>query len=266
MATICYLCGQPILGEQKSGDHVVPSALIIRSQPKAKGFDYGGKLPTHEECNNRFGPETYILKALDLLELLTIGNGNHKFQHRHHPSIQIQVLDASKLPNFTQRDLSFFKFIDVRNVEQPDWSNPAFYTGKPCTNVKRDALYVALSVLAKSAAALLIKRKLHAVPPNWNIYAVPYSGATEALDFDGVLGATEPFDEGVKVWLRPLDPPDWLVLYRANSVLAYLVFVFSMHNALARLRELFSDADIFEFTGTSVNELLTRGWKKVSSL
>lgn len=264
MATTCYLCGQPILGKIESGDHVVPSALITRSQPKVKGFDYAGKLPTHEECNNRFGPETYVLKALDLLELLASSDGHHKFQHRHYPNIQIHALDASKLPNFTQRDRSFFKLIDVRSVDHPDWSNPAFFTDKPRTNAKRDALYVALSVLAKSAAALLIKRKLHAVPPSWKIYAVPYSGAIEALDFDDVLGATEPFDAEVKVWLRPLDSPDWLVLYRANSVLVYLVFVFSTHNALSRLRELLSDADIFEFTGNSVNELLTRGWQKLA--
>jgi len=262
MTTTCYLCGLPLLGGRTSADHAVPSVLISRTQPKAKGYDYAGKLPTHEACNNRFGPEIYASKALDLLDLLASGDGSHIYQHPKDPTIQIQALDASKLPQFTARDLAFFKIIDSRNTDEANWSNSAVFNGRPRTNVARDALYVALSVLAKSAAALLIKRKLHLVPSSWRIYAIPFLGATEALDFDEVRGATQPFDVGVKVWLRS-DPPDWLALYRAKSLLVYLVFVFAPHNALARLHQLFLDLEIHEFSGTSVNDLLTLGWKQV---
>lgn len=263
MLTTCYLCGLPLLGGATSGDHAVPSVLISRIQPKAKGFDYAGKLPTHKACNNRFGPEIYASKALDLLDVLAGSDGSHIFQHRKDSTIEIHALDASNLPQFTSRDLAFFKLIDVRNTDQSDWSTPAFFTGKPRTNATRDALFVALSVLAKSAAALLIKRELHVVPSSWRIYAIPFSGATDALDFDELLGTTEPFDIGVKVWLKALDPPDWLALYRAQSILVYLVFVFAPHNALARLHQLFQDSDILEFGGTSINDLLTLGWKQV---
>ncbi|WP_202841495.1 hypothetical protein [Luteimonas saliphila] len=263
MAEVCYLCGRPIDSEPASGDHVIPVSLITRDQPKAKGFDYGGKLPTHADCNNRFGPETYVTKALDLLEFLVGADGHGEFQHRDHPHITIKALDASKLPNFTQRDIEFFKFMDVREEDYDAWSKPEFFNGKQKTNPMRDALHVAFSVLAKSAAALLIKRDLHAVPPAWRIYAAPFSGATDAVDFGGILGDTKSFDPGVHVWRKPLSATDWLVVYRARSVLLFLVFVFSGENAGATLKQHFQGAEVHEFSGTSLNELLTTGWRKL---
>jgi hypothetical protein len=263
MGESCYLCGLPINNSHASGDHAVPATLITRAQPKVKGFNYAGKLPTHPECNNRFGPEIYVAKALGLLELLESEDGTAVYQHRNHPEITIQALDASKLPNFTRKDLAFFKFIDVREADYPDWSKPEFFSGKQRTNPKRDAIYIAMSVLAKSAAALLIKNKLQSVPMAWRIYAIPYSGATDQLDFDHIVGPTEPFDVGIKVWLGQLDNTDWLAIYRAKSIVIFFVFVFAPHNALGAIRPHFPDADIFEFTGSCLNDLLTAGWHKV---
>ena len=262
MGEICYLCGLPIGSSPTSGDHAIPVTLMTRKQPKVKGFDYAGKLPTHPECNNRFGPETYVAKALNLLELLESEDGTAAYQHRDHPEITIQALDASKLPDFTQKDLAFFKFIDVRDIDYPRWSKPDFFADKRKTNPKRDAIHVAMSVLAKSTAALLIKRKLQSVPTTWRIYAIPYSGATDQLDFDHIFGRTEPFDVGVKVWLVQLDDTDWLAIYRAKSIIIFFVFVFAPHNALEAIRPHFPDADILEFTGSCLNELLSAGWHK----
>lgn len=263
MDEICYLCGLPIGDSPVSGDHAVPTTLIARAQPKAKGFDYAGKLPTHPECNNRFGPEIYVAKALQLLDVLEGDGGNAIFQHRARPDITIQAIDASRLSNFTTRDLAFFKFIDVRGTDYSRWSDPAFFVGKKKTNPKRDAVHVALSVLAKSAAALLVKRKLKAVPPSWRILAVPYAGASDRVDFDHIVGDTEPFDIGVKVWLGKLDATDWLAIYRAGSIVVFFVFVFAKHDALAAIRPHFPDADIHEFSGRRLNDLLTVGWRKV---
>lgn len=263
MAEVCYLCGRPIDGEPATGDHAVPVSLITRDQPKAKGFDYGGKLPTHADCNNRFGPETYVAKALDLLELLASADGHGEFQHRNHPDITIKALDASKLPNFTRRDIEFFKFMDVRNEDYDVWSKPEFFNGKPKTNPTRDALHVAFSVLAKSAAALLVKRNLRAVPPGWQIYAAHYSGATDAIDFGDILGETKSFDSGVHVWRKQLDDTDWVVVYRARSVLLFLIFVFSGKDAGESIKRHFPGAEVHEFSGTSLNDLLVRGWRKL---
>ena len=55
MNKICYLCNEPILPDQKiSGDHVYPKGIMKREQPKVKGFDYAGKVDSHENCNNEF--------------------------------------------------------------------------------------------------------------------------------------------------------------------------------------------------------------------
>lgn len=263
MAQLCYLCGKAI-EDQASGDHVVPATFIDRVQPKARGYDYAGKLPTHAECNNRFGPETYVSKAIDFIIFLESDDGHVVFRHRDRPDVEMQALDASKLPGFTQRDIEFFKLIDVREMDQPDWSNPEFFWGKQRTNPKRDSLGVALSVLAKSAAALLVKRGLKYVPQEWRIYAIPHIGATDEINFDEILGPTLPFATGFRAWIGIIDEgPDWMVIYRAKSVLIYFVFVFGKHNAVVRLKEQFSDAQVFEFIGEALNEMLQRGWHEV---
>lgn len=261
---ICYLCGKPIAEPKPSGDHAVPVSLITRAQPKVRGFDYAGKIPTHETCNNRFGPETYITKALELLEVLTDSKNYLTLQHMQSPDITIQALDASKLPNLTQKDIEFFKLIDVRESDIRFLNDPDFYRDKPKTNPTRDALYVSLSVLTKSAAALLIKRKLHSVPASWKVYAMPYSGASDQIDFDEVVGETQPFENGIRAWIRQLDDgPDWLVLYRAKSLLVYLIFVFDNREPLPFLKQTFPEAEIFLFSGATINDLLAAGWHKV---
>lgn len=263
MAQLCYLCGK-VIEEQASGDHVVPVTLIDRVQPKARGYDYAGKLPTHPECNNRFGPEVYVSKAIDLIIFLEGEDGHVVFRHRDRPDVEMQALDASKLPEFTQRDFEFFRLIDVREIDEPDWSNPEFLRDKPRTNPKRNSLGVTLSVLAKSAAALLVKRGIKYVPQEWRIYAIPHIGASDETNFDEIMGQTLPFATGFRAWMKMIDAgPDWIVVYRAKSVLIFFVFVFGENNSAARLKEQFSDAHVFEFTGEALNEMLQRGWHEV---
>src|SRR3954465_2349759 len=138
MAQTCYLCGLPIDSASASGDHAVPKVLVSRKQPKVRGFDYGGVLPTHSECNNQFGPEAYCAKALDLIAVLYNDNCRSVYQHKDDPSIQVMALKFECLENFTRRDLEFFKFIDVRGKDISEISGLSFFPGKPKTNPWRD--------------------------------------------------------------------------------------------------------------------------------
>lgn len=265
MKDVCYLCGLPIMeGQVRSDDHVVPVTLITRAQPKVKGFDYGGYLPTHEPCNNKFGDETYVTKALDLLSVLHAPDMNQPLKHRMHENISLRPLDASRLPLFTRRDLHFFKLIDGRQIDLPTMSNPDFYSKRTKTNPTRDALRVCLSVLTKSAAALLVKRHLDSIPPLWRIYAQAYTGDLTTLDFSELLGTHKPFDSDVKLWVAQLPSNNWHVIYSAKDTLLFFTFVF--HDRTNALREIFAahpDAETWKFLGVSLNELLISSWQKV---
>jgi len=245
--------------DKASGDHAVPQQLISRAQPKAKGFDYGGVLSTHPECNNRFGPEVYCSKALDLIAVLHDKNCVMKY-----PSNQVMALNSECLKHFTIRDLRFFKFIDVRDKNVAEFMSPSFFLGKPKTNPIRDALFVALAVLTKSAAALLVARHLPKLPSRWRVLAIPYTGATSAHDFDSIFGNTKPFDVGVKIWLRRFDSGDWFTLYRARNVLVFFLFLLSDTHAnwdgmIAR----FQDAERLSFEGTRLTDLIDYKWQQV---
>lgn len=263
MTRICYLCGLPV-DQGVTGDHVIPRHLISRAQPKAKGFDYGGVLPTHAECNNRFGPERYCTKALKMIEVLHDPKCVRKFQHRDDASIRMMALNSECFKGFTKRDLAFFKFIDVRDSGVVEFSKPSFFSGKPKTIPIRDALFVALAVLTKSVAALLVARHLHEPPPVWRVLAVPYTGATEAHNFDEIFGNTKPFDVGVKVWLRHFESGDWFALYRAQSVLVFFLFQLSSpDDNWNRMLELFQDAERLSFSGAKLTDLIDYQWQRV---
>ena len=211
--SICYLCGQPIVEGQASGDHVVPQQMISRRQPRARGYDYAGKIDTHETCNNRFGPEGYLRTAVDILSILLDQNAHLEFQHAANPDVRVMVLDVSRLDYLSDPDKAFFKLIDGRELPVGSMPPIEFFTDKERTNPTRDALHVALSVVTKSAAALLVTRYLDAVPKHWRVFATAYWDEAEAFDIDGVAGKAVPFDDGVKAWIERAGEDAWQVAY-----------------------------------------------------
>lgn len=167
-------CSSIITGPS-TRDHAVPKGLIQRSQPKAKGYEYGGVLPTHPECNNRFGPETYAAKAMDLLRVRTHPSFMLELPHPKDPAIRIATVNSDLLPHFTKADLSYFEMMDGRETFEQAMASPAFFKDEKRSNPVKQALQTSLSVLAKSAAALLFTRFRIAPPRRWQIAAFPYS-------------------------------------------------------------------------------------------
>lgn len=259
----CYLCGDQIQTGEVSDDHAVPKQFIKRPQPKMKGFDYAGVLPSHKACNNEFGPEVYSQKAIVLIKALHDENCFLMRQHRDNPAISIMALNSECLPDFSKRDLEYFKFIDFRHEDYADWSDPAYFSDKKKTNPKKSALHTALAVLTKSAAALLISRHIKTVPAYWRVVAVPYVGA-DRVDFDELLGDTKPFDVGVKVWIRRMENNDWFVIYKAEDVMVYFLFWFSGDNAIIDgVSRVFEDADRLVFEGEHLNQLIGYEWRNI---
>lgn len=228
MSSICYLCGKEIGKGVASKDHVVPRQFIRRKQPKMRGFDYTGVLPTHEECNNKFGAESERMcqKSLQLIDALSNPECYVRLQHRDKREIEIMGFDADCLPGFTESDREFFRFIDVRSTSIEELRDTEFYKGKRKTNLHKQILNIALSVLAKSAAAVLVKRFDTSPRTWWRILCIPYHGVSPTVDFDGLLGKTKPFEVGVKLWIRPYNNKDWFGIYKNQGALVYVFFGF----------------------------------------
>lgn len=264
MSQLCYLCGQSIAQGEGSKDHTVSKHLVAGRQPKVKGFDYGRSIPAHVTCNNRFGPERYCATALRLVEVLHDDDCVTIRQHRDDPSVRIMAVNADCLKGLSKRDLRFFKFIDARDKSAAELSEPSFFSGKPQTNPIRDALFVALAVLTKSAAALLLARHLPKVPATWRVLAIPYGGATDAIDLDEELGPRKPFAAGVKAWFHPFESGDWFVVYRARTLLVWFLFWLSeSDDAWQATLGRFSDAERLYFEGRQLNDLIDYQWQRV---
>lgn len=87
------------------------------------------------------------------------------------------AIKSTCLPGFTRRDLAFFKIIDARPPSKAAMHDPELLRDKQPVEPKRLALSTALAVLTRSAAALLVSRKMLAAPQRWDVLAVPSPGA-----------------------------------------------------------------------------------------
>lgn len=263
MNSICYLCNKKIRADdRKSGDHVVPRLMIERDQPKVKGFDYGGKLETHESCNNHFGSEDYCRKALKIIAKLSNPACISTLIHKNDPSIKIMILNSDCFDEFTEKELSYFKIRDVRNKTNLQIKDPKFIKRGSPTDITKTVLHTTFAVLVKSAAALLIKRSFEKVPPRWKVLAVPYQGVTNELNFNEILGEAKPFDKDVKIYIQDLNGGVHLVLYIAYGVMLYLFFQLSdnTHN-FKEIAARFPDANVYLFEGRCINDLIEYQWE-----
>jgi hypothetical protein len=262
-AANCYLCGKMVEAHESSGDHVVPKTFIEREQPRVKGFDYAGKLPSHRSCNNAFGPETYAVKALDLIAALYDEDCTFEYRHPANPDLQMMVLRSTCLPSFTSRDLSYFKIINATSKSKDEIHDLELLEGRRPVNPKRQSLFTALAVLTKSAAALLVSRKLFTTPSAWDVLAIPHVGDAHELDFDDIFGETTPFDSEVKVWLAQLETNDYLVIYRIKRVVVYFLFRLSdVPAAYNRMLEQFTGGSRLRFQGKNLMELVSYTWRE----
>ena len=259
----CYLCGNLIEGET-SGDHVIPKAMLDGRQPRVKGFDYAGKLPKHAKCNNEFGPEIYVAKALDVISAVHDERCYFKYPHPENLTFMMMALNSSCLPAFTKRELAFFKITDVQSKSNSELHDLSLLKDRPPVDLKRQALFTALAVLTKSAAALLVSRKIKYVPSHWDVLAIPYVGEADAVNFDDLFGSTEPFDIGVKVWLAALETEDFLVIYRARKVIVFFLFRFSANpEAWTRMLSGFKNATRLQFKSPVLRDLVDYEWEIV---
>lgn len=263
MNPICYLCGKEIINEIPTDDHVISKQFITREQPKVKGFDYGGKVPTHHDCNTRFGPEKMCSKALQVLGAYK----NQIYTNSQDPSISIQPFKKEELDSFSKEDFEFFGLIDLTSYNYEDWAhNLEFFKDKKKIIPLEKPLNIAISVLVKNAGALLVKRFNVSPQSYWNVLCMPYQ-APNFFDLDSIFGNTQPFENGVKVWIKKLDNnTDYIACYKNQKVSLIIVFSFSQDEKYSRYCiATFQDAEKLLFKSTRLMDLVNYNWLKNGS-
>ena len=260
--TVCYLCGQSVDASVSTGDHVIPRTLLGKQAPKAKGLDYGGRLRTHAECNNRFGDETYVRKALQLWGALHDSNATFSRPAPGNPKARVLVLNEEKLPGFRPRDLRFFGIHDARNDSMSGFDDPGYYADKPQADLRRTMRCTALSVLAKSAAALLVKRYLADVPSNWDIVCIPRMGDVTRVDLSSFFGETRPFASDIRVWAKAFEAGSRLLLYATGTVMVWFFFLMDGdRNLVDEIRRRSPSDQCFQFQGRTLMDLVGYDWR-----
>ena len=257
---LCYLCGKEFIpGEKITGDHVVPQALLEkRAQPKVRGIDYAGFIRTHRTCNNHFSDETFFRKALHLVELSIGGTMHNPLQSLKDPSISILPVTEDQIPNFGKNDFDRFKFIDTRQIPYGKFTDPKFFEGKPKTNLLENSMHAAMTVMAKSSAALLVKRYLRAVPSHWLILASPYDA--RGINLDDLFQGVKPFDRINRAKIEQQNIDEWSVLFQHKSLLVSYCFVFHRTDPVFNPGLFHPESEIHRYAGTDLNRMLQDQW------
>jgi len=230
---ICYLCGQYILPEHETDeDHTYQKALWKKKQPKVKGLEYGGTITTHRKCNNEFGgavakTEVICKKAFILLNVLFDEKCYIKRFYKGDPNLGMLVLDSRHIKNFSKKELEFFKINDVLDKKYKSWADISYLKKLEKVDARRRPTNIAMTVSAKSAAALLVSHNNVSPDSYWRIAAYPGFDKEGNADFDNLFGQTKPFDIGVKVWSREVSKKDYLVIYKYDKFIAFYHFSFS---------------------------------------
>ena len=258
---LCYLCGSNIEESQRTGDHVVQRTLLDHKDPKIPGFDYAGKLVTHAECNNQFGDERYVRKALELLGALRDPDTTLEGEGGEDGSIRFLALRSNNLTNFTKKDFQFFGIHDARFDDVASFTHRGFFENKQPVDPFKRPLFTTLSVLGKSAAALLVRKKLKSLPNSWNIIAFPYSVDYSKVDLTAFFGNTKPFGTYVTVWIKQFESKSWIALYVTKTAMVWFFFVMSDEfPPIEKIRGKFPDAQGFQFQGNYLMELVDYAW------
>ena len=226
---ICYLCGKTIPDDvNPSCDHVISKQFIERKQPRAKGFDYGGFLPTHETCNTSFGgsdgkTESICQKALRLIQIFHSGQGVDLVSSAD-PSIKIFCIPNTGFEDFSERESEYFGIIDTTKMSPSAWLAPSFYDNRPPMDPMERPVNAALSVLAKNSAALLIKRNGIAKASQWIIAAKPCQTSLDNADLSPMFGIVKPFENGLRVYVLTMEGGDFFVAYQFKKMCMWFYF------------------------------------------
>jgi hypothetical protein len=258
---ICYLCSQPITSTSEvSDDHRVPRSLLRGAVPKRHGFAYAGQAPTHPNCNHHFRGENFVATALRLLGKVKSGKALMVLRHPEDPSIEVQILVEDELEAFRRRDLDYFHLIDRREVDGAGTlPSVDFFKGHQRTNLEREATFVMLSVVAKSAASLLLAQCHMPLPARWHIqtaawYGTPFGSVAARLS-QGIR-----FHEKVQVWIGQHEGA-CCALYFAHQVLVGLQFGASdRRDWLDELSAELGQTDRLLFEGATLLELIDYRW------
>lgn len=259
---ICYLCNREIEENELSEDHIFPQLFITRDQPKAKGFDYAGKIYTHKLCNNKFGGESEAMcqKALLLLDTLyklpteNIGTYSDK---------PVMLITNESFSGFTEKDFDFFGLNDLTRIDIKELKNPAIFEEMKKVNPFVKPTNIALSVLAKSAAAFLVKRANITPDSKWNILSIFILLNDDKFDLDKLLGETKPLESGIKIYPKMWDNKDWFVAYKVNSILVLFNFSFSDDTRYNKsISELYPDDPKYLYVSDNLMDLIGYKWNE----
>jgi hypothetical protein len=266
----CYLCGgKPIPKGEMSKDHVVQHQLILRDQSGiAQGYDYGGFLPAHKDCNNKFGgrsarTEDSWRTALRLGNVLHDENCFKQFQRVDQRDVILFVLKDECLSTFSKDDLEFFGITEVLGKDYGDWSSPSFWKDKKRIDPYEKPRNIILSVLAKSAAAILVKRCGIAPEASWRILATLVVGENVSVLMDEFFIPSKPFDVDLNIKATQTETGDWFVCYVVGKLAAWFSFAVSQDNTwFNMIGPEFKDWGCYLFESDRLLNLISYDWKE----
>jgi len=257
----CYICGMTIAPGEGTDDHRVQKFLQKGAQPRRAGYDYGGVARTHRRCNNEFREEASAGTALRILSALHHPKATVVGIYPDDPTLTVRALNSEVFGEFSEAELRVFNIRDGRSMSDDLPSPQQIRSGKK-TNLERQAVPIALSVLLKSSIALLIDRHNLPIAAPRHVWATPWTCGPQAADELRADGF-KPFHEEV-FWKVTEGPEAIEVRYFAHGVLVFFWLLREPNLRFERaIIQTLPNADHWLFRGTSLNDLRDHPWRVI---
>lgn len=176
------------------------------------------------------------------------------------------ALNEVKLPGFRPRDFRFSGIHDARNDSPEGFDDPAYYVGKPRTDFRRTVVCTSLTVLAKSAAALLVSRHLAELPDSWDIVCVCGVGDAIGADLAPMFRETRTFAPDVRISAKRFERCSWVSVYVTGSATVCFFFLSDSDRKLVEgIRERFAGVPCLRFQASSLTSLVGNDWPAVET-
>ena len=119
-------------------------------------------------------------------------------------------------------------------------------------------MHAAMTVMAKSSAALLVKRFIRSVPSHWLILASTYDA--RGINLDDIFQGVKPFDRINRARIERIHPEEWSVLFQHRSILVSFGFVLHQSQPEFNPGFLHPDSEIHRYAGSDLNNMLKEQW------
>ena len=196
------------------------------------------------------------------MEMLLNPDVCHQFKMKEIPGKTLVTITVDDQLTFSRKELKYFHITDVRTLNYNEWTDSNFINKLQAGIVFEKPINTALSVLAKNAAAVLVKDfNISPATRNWRIFTMLNTYNNE-VDLSSFLGHPIMIDQEIHLYCKKfINTKDIFLVYAYHSIIIYFFFAFDRgYQNINLFKKSYNSQNQLLFEKSFLNELKDFDW------